>query len=160
MTREEFEKAAQDFAKSKSIRQQADALEKDARKRVLAYVDEHPEEFAPAADSETGRTVEPVTPVPGVRTCRVTTPMAQEKPARFDDSRTEEAVAMITDAAPELVEHLFETTVAHRFRGPEAVLAAASNDPTLAPLMARLLVPFTLPAEPAQALSPRLDMKA
>lgn len=158
-TREEFDTAARDFARSKLIEKQAESLKTNARKVILAYVEAHPDEFKVAADSETGKTIEPIAPVADLKQCRITNPTTQPKPARFDDARTEEAWELFMDIEPTLAEKLFETITTHRFRGPEQVIETATEFPEFAALVARTLIGFTLAAEEAQALAPRLDIK-
>lgn len=160
ITREQFESACVDQRKAKAIEKAAKEMKEAARLVILAYARENPECFPTAADSETGKTVEyrdpRYPPIEHIKAVRVTYPESKPLPARFDADRADECVAILDDTVPDAVDALFEKHYA--FRGPEAVVAFSKEHPEFAAEMAKVMLPFTLPAKEAESLSPRVEV--
>jgi hypothetical protein len=63
---------------------------------------------------------------------------------------------VLDDAVSGVVDSLFEKS--YKFRGPEAVVEFAQHNPNYAGTVASILLPFTLPAKDAEAMSPRVEV--
>lgn len=155
-TRAEFEAACVDQRKAKTIEAAAKTMKEKARLVILAYARDYPDEFGIAPDSESGKTIVYTPTIVGVKQVRVTHPEKAALPARFDDERTEEAVRVLDDVGGGAVDALFEKS--YKFRGPEAVVEFAQHNPNYAGTVASILLPFTLPAKDAEAMSPRVEV--
>jgi hypothetical protein len=165
VTREAFLNACQEQRKAKNIEASAKRMKDAARLVIIKYAEENPEEFSPASDSETGRTLEfthkssteALLAVSKIHAVRVTYPEKKPLPARLNEARSDEIVELLDDALPEAVDVLFERHYA--FRGVEAIMQFAGEFPDGAATLARLLMPFTLPAEDGEKMSPRVEVK-
>ena len=161
VTHEQFAEACRQQRKAKAIEKAAKEMKDQARLVILTYARENPSAFRPAAGS-TGATQEWYEPVykgiDNVKRVQITYPMSAGKPARFDAERAGECAAVLEDTGlSDAVDALFETRYA--FRTPEAVVEFGRQNPEKARQVAETLLPFTLPAEEPERLSPRVEVE-
>lgn len=146
VTREQFDKAVDDFRRADAIEKSAEQLRRDARATVLDFWRVNMDEFQPEGDGKTFV-------LGGVS---VTVPVKKGAPARFDAARAEECVQALDEVGlGEAVSELF----IHRpeFIGPEAVIELARKRPEWAKTIAGVLLKFTLPATPDESMTPRVS---
>lgn len=152
--RGEYLKAVEDFHQADSIEKKAAALRKSARQIILDWYEEHPEDFDRAKDGEKtfiGRVGAPPGDGHGVS---ITFPVKKGLPARFDDSRVNEAHDYAQEIDTRIASELFIQT--YEFVGPERVIDFCHRFPGYATKVASLLIPFTLPAIDDEQGSPRV----
>lgn len=150
MTYEDFESAIRDFNKADVIEKGAKELRDGARAKILTYLDEN--KALPSAGS--GKQEFTLKDGMGVK---ITVPVKEGLPSRFDTERTEEFYRLVEDAlSSDLVREVFKQNPEFL---PERWMAVIKRHPDRASHMASMLLPYVLPATEPEPMSPRVEKR-